>query len=122
MTAIDHGTDHGANVSVYLADREGNGIELYYDRPRADWFDAGGRPILKAEPFDPNDLLHAQLGNSLNASWFSVLMWRRTIASRRSFIDGPPWQPIGRSVPVSTLAVDTTAALMNHFRARSPDF
>ena len=33
---IDHGTDHGANVSVYLADPDGNGIELYYDRPRAD--------------------------------------------------------------------------------------
>ncbi len=57
---IDHGTDHGANVSVYLADPDGNGIELYYDRPRADWFDDDGRPILKAEPFDPDDLLHAQ--------------------------------------------------------------
>jgi catechol 2,3-dioxygenase len=54
---IDHGTDHGANVSVYLADPDGNGIELYYDRPRAEWFDADRRPILKAERFDPNDLL-----------------------------------------------------------------
>jgi catechol 2,3-dioxygenase len=54
---IDHGTDHGANVSVYLADPDGNGIELYYDRPRADWFDEHGRPILKAERFDPTDLL-----------------------------------------------------------------
>jgi catechol 2,3-dioxygenase len=50
---IDHGTDHSANVSVYLADPDGNGIELYYDRPREEWFDADGRPILKAEPFDP---------------------------------------------------------------------
>jgi catechol 2,3-dioxygenase len=54
---IDHGTDHGATVSVYLADPDGNGIELYYDRPRAEWFEADGRPILKAEPFDSNDLL-----------------------------------------------------------------
>ena len=54
---IDHGTDHGANVSVYLADPDGNGIELYYDRPRASWFNADGRPIIKAERFDPNDLL-----------------------------------------------------------------
>jgi catechol 2,3-dioxygenase len=54
---IDHGTDHGANVSVYLADPDGNGIELYYDRPRVEWFDADGRPILKAERFDPSDLL-----------------------------------------------------------------
>ena len=54
---IDHATDHGANVSVYLADPDGNGIELYYDRPRTEWFDADARPIIKAEPFDPNDLL-----------------------------------------------------------------
>ena len=54
---IDHGTDHGANVSVYLDDPDGNGLELYYDRPRVEWFDAGGRPILRAERFDPTDLL-----------------------------------------------------------------
>src|SRR5215217_8103797 len=49
---IDHATDHGGTVSVYLADPDGNGIELYYDRPRADWLDADGRPIIKAERFD----------------------------------------------------------------------
>jgi|SRR5215207_3269593 len=54
---IDHATDHGGTVSVYLADPDGNGIELYYDRPRADWFDADGRPILKAERFDHRELL-----------------------------------------------------------------
>ena len=54
---VDHGTDHGATVSVYLEDPDGNGIELYYDRPREAWFDAHGRPILKVDPFDPNELL-----------------------------------------------------------------
>jgi len=47
--AIDHATDHHGTVSVYLDDPDGNGIELYYDRPRATWFDADGRPILKAD-------------------------------------------------------------------------
>jgi catechol 2,3-dioxygenase len=56
---VDHGTDHGANVSVYLTDPDGNGIELYYDRPRAEWFDADGYPILKAEPLGPDDLLRS---------------------------------------------------------------
>ena len=51
--AVDHGTDHGGTVSVYLDDPDGNGVELYYDRPRADWFDADGRPVLKADRFDP---------------------------------------------------------------------
>jgi catechol 2,3-dioxygenase len=54
---IDHATDHGGSVSVYLADPDGNGVELYYDRPRADWFDPDGGPILKAERFDYHDLL-----------------------------------------------------------------
>ncbi|HEX9438025.1 MAG TPA: VOC family protein [Roseiflexaceae bacterium] len=54
---IDEGEDHGATVSVYLRDPDGNGIELYYDRPQEIWFDPQGHPILKAEPFDPHDLL-----------------------------------------------------------------
>jgi catechol 2,3-dioxygenase len=49
---IDHATDHGGTVSVYLDDPDGNGVELYYDRPRDDWFDAGGNPVLKNERFD----------------------------------------------------------------------
>jgi catechol 2,3-dioxygenase len=53
---IDHATDHGGTVSVYLADPDANGIELYYDRPRAEWFDADGRPVVKAERFDYHDL------------------------------------------------------------------
>ena len=57
--AIDHGTDHGANVAVYLTDPDGdgNGIELSYDRPRSHWHDAGGRPVLANQRFDPRDLL-----------------------------------------------------------------
>lgn len=57
--AIDDAEDHGLTVSVYLRDPDGNGIELYYDRPRAEWFDPEGNPILKAEPFDPRDLTSA---------------------------------------------------------------
>jgi catechol 2,3-dioxygenase len=55
--APDHATDHGGTVSVYLDDPDGNGIELYYDRPRAEWFDAAGNPVLKADRFDPMALL-----------------------------------------------------------------
>jgi catechol 2,3-dioxygenase len=55
--AIDHATDHGGTVSVYLADPDANGVELYYDRPRADWFDSDGRPVLTNERFDHRALL-----------------------------------------------------------------
>jgi catechol 2,3-dioxygenase len=45
------------SISVCLSDPDGNGIELYYDRPSNERFDSRGNPILKAEPFDPRDLL-----------------------------------------------------------------
>jgi catechol 2,3-dioxygenase len=57
--AVDHATDHGANVAVYLDDPDGNGVELSYDRPRASWFDADGRPVLRADRLDLRDLLAA---------------------------------------------------------------
>ena len=40
---LDHGTpldgaaDHGVSEAVYFRDPDGNGVELYRDRPRADW-------------------------------------------------------------------------------------
>jgi hypothetical protein len=34
-------------------------VSSYYDRPRADWYDADGRPILKADRFDYRELLLA---------------------------------------------------------------
>jgi catechol 2,3-dioxygenase len=54
---IDDARDHGGTVSVYLQDPDGNGIELYYDMPQEDWFDAQGRPNMKNEAFDPRTLL-----------------------------------------------------------------
>lgn len=54
---IDGAQDHGATVSVHLSDPDGNGTELYYDRPRKEWFDQQGDPALKAEAFDPRELL-----------------------------------------------------------------
>jgi catechol 2,3-dioxygenase len=34
---IDGATDHGVSEAIYLHDPDGNGIELYRDRPRAEW-------------------------------------------------------------------------------------
>ena len=48
---IEDARDHGGTVSVYLRDPDGNGIELYYDRPRSQWFDTTGQLVIKAEPF-----------------------------------------------------------------------
>lgn len=34
---LDGAADHGVSEAVYLQDPDGNGVELYRDRPRADW-------------------------------------------------------------------------------------
>ncbi len=56
--------DHGATVSLYLEDPDGNGVELYYDRPRERWFDAHGRPVLQARPFPLGELFSSSADES----------------------------------------------------------
>jgi len=35
--ALDGASDHGVSRAIYLRDPDGNGIELYWDRPRERW-------------------------------------------------------------------------------------
>jgi catechol 2,3-dioxygenase len=40
---LDGAADHGVSEALYLRDPDGNGVELYRDRPREDWpVDANG--------------------------------------------------------------------------------
>ena len=34
---LDGASDHGVSEALYLRDPDGNGLELYWDRPRQDW-------------------------------------------------------------------------------------
>ncbi|PHK95114.1 glyoxalase [Pseudoroseomonas rhizosphaerae] len=36
-TRLEGASDHGVSDALYLSDPEGNGIEVYADRPRAEW-------------------------------------------------------------------------------------
>ncbi|HTI36600.1 MAG TPA: VOC family protein [Vicinamibacterales bacterium] len=36
-TRLDGAADHGVSEALYLHDPDGNGIELYWDRPREEW-------------------------------------------------------------------------------------
>jgi catechol 2,3-dioxygenase len=55
---VDHGTDHGTHEALYLEDGEGNGIELYWDRPEREWpRDAQGHLAFVGGRFDPESLL-----------------------------------------------------------------
>jgi catechol 2,3-dioxygenase len=35
--ALDGAADHGVSEAIYLRDPDGNGVELYRDRPEAEW-------------------------------------------------------------------------------------
>lgn len=34
---IDHISDHGISLGIYFHDPDGNGLEVYYELPRAEW-------------------------------------------------------------------------------------
>jgi catechol 2,3-dioxygenase len=51
-------SDHGVSEAIYLHDPDGNGIELYRDRPREEWKTGpDGNLVMVSEPFDLNALL-----------------------------------------------------------------
>lgn len=54
---IQGAADHEVSEALYLADPEGNGIEVYVDRPRATWSWAGGEVKMGTEPLDLQELL-----------------------------------------------------------------
>jgi len=50
---LDGASDHGVSEALYLRDPDGNGVELYRDRPQEEWpRDAGGKLTMVNAPFD----------------------------------------------------------------------
>ncbi len=55
---LDGAADHGVSEAVYLCDPDGNGVELYRDRPAKDWpRDAAGALKMVNTPLDVPALL-----------------------------------------------------------------
>jgi catechol 2,3-dioxygenase len=53
-------SDHGVSIAFYLDDPDGNGVELYWDRPAAEWpMDADGNLQMKTDPVNWDELLQA---------------------------------------------------------------
>ena len=58
---LDGASDHGVSEALYLHDPDGNGVELYRDRPREEWpRDAQGRFVMVSEPLDVEGLLREE--------------------------------------------------------------
>ena len=53
--------DHGVSEAIYLDDPDGNGVELFWDRPPAEWpRDANGDLAMVNKPLDLKALLAAR--------------------------------------------------------------
>jgi catechol 2,3-dioxygenase len=55
-------SDHAVSEAIYLADPEGNGIEIYADRPRASWPWVEGALQMSTEPLDIASLMEERGG------------------------------------------------------------
>jgi len=64
-TPLAGASDHGVSEALYLADPEGNGIEIYRDRPRAEWPFERGSVKLTSDPLD----LDALLADGSSGTW-----------------------------------------------------
>jgi catechol 2,3-dioxygenase len=54
---LDGASDHLVSEALYLSDPDGNGIELYRDRPREQWRYRDGQLAMATLPLDLDDLL-----------------------------------------------------------------
>jgi catechol 2,3-dioxygenase len=58
--------DHGVSEAIYLADPDGNGIELYVDRPQEQWpHDSEGKTVMYTRPLDLDALLAELLADKV---------------------------------------------------------
>ena len=56
--SLDGASDHGVSEALYLRDPDGNGVELYFDRPEEAWpRDATGSLVMVSAPLDVQSLL-----------------------------------------------------------------
>ena len=65
---LEGASDHGVSEALYLRDPDGNGVELYWDRPRDQWPRTGaGELAMVTEPLDLRDLLKEAPGAKVAA-------------------------------------------------------
>ena len=53
---LDGAADHGVSEALYLTDPEGNGIEIYWDRPRGEWPFRSGKLAMGTEALNFSSL------------------------------------------------------------------
>src|SRR6202043_2617501 len=54
---LDGASDHLVSEALYLSDPDGNGIEIYRDRPREQWEQVDGELAMSTLPLDLQSIL-----------------------------------------------------------------
>jgi catechol 2,3-dioxygenase len=55
---LEGAADHGVSEALYLRDPDGNGVELYWDRPESEWpRQVDGSLMMATDPLDLRSLL-----------------------------------------------------------------
>jgi catechol 2,3-dioxygenase len=65
-------SDHIVSEALYLADPDGNGLEIYRDRPRSDWYDANGQFQMGTLPLDLDQLLDEGATSTGERPWIGL--------------------------------------------------
>lgn len=63
-------SDHNVSEAIYLTDPDGNGIEIYADRPHDGWQWNGSRVVMGTEALDVGNLLDA--GKQAGGEWLTA--------------------------------------------------
>jgi catechol 2,3-dioxygenase len=62
---IQGASDHGTHEAIYLADPDGNGLELAADRPRDRWPDISNIDAIAPQPLDMGNLFNITSGRAV---------------------------------------------------------
>lgn len=65
---LEGASDHLVSEALYLSDADGNGLEIYADRPREVWKFVNAQVAMATEPLDLDDLLN----NADKSEWTGI--------------------------------------------------
>lgn len=61
--ALQESADHLVSLAFYFVDPEGNGLELYVDRPEDEWNWVDSEVEMGSQPLDPNAFIAEHIGS-----------------------------------------------------------
>ena len=99
--------DHLVSQAFYLDDPEGNGVELYADRPRADWSWNGDQVVMGTLWLDPNAFLAEHLTDSARDLLETAPDRRPALAGSDAQVVGHVHLKVGQTELAKDFYVDT---------------